>query len=295
MSTPPQNWTLSVPGKDVRAYQDENYTCYYSLNDVCEALSLSPKYAHELFGWGCLYPFTSDSGEKIWGVESKNMRKLILASPNLEARAHFYRKIHGVDFMTDSFAKTSFDSEDAAICLGYKDPKQAVRKRLWGKTRTGERGIHLLVVGSPLSDAEEFEQKLYDEARLSYIWSHMKYGPEWKCIIPFNYKGVTIDTFAEGEDGDFLFCLDDVCRALGIEKAPSLGKGKGLRKTRVLDFDSFFGKLKGTVVSEEGLDRLLERCSSPEVEDFRRWVEAKVLPSLKQPHPWGRPERVVVK
>lgn len=290
-----KSWTLSVPGKDIRACQDENCKCYYSIDDVCEALSLSRTYAHELLEWGCVCPITTDSGEKIWCVKSESMPKLILASRNLEARAHFYRKTRGVNFMTDSFGRTSFDTVDAAICLGYENPKQAVREHLWGKSRSGEHGIHRLAVASPLPDAEEFEQELYDEARLTYIWCHMKYGPEWNCIIPFNYKGVTICTFAEGEDGDFLFSLDDVCVALGIKKAPPLGRGKGLRKTRVLDFDSYFGKLKGTVVTEEGLDRLLERCDSPEVGDFRRWVESKVLPSLKQPHPWGRPERVIVK
>lgn len=293
--TASESWSLSVPGKDVRAYKDENCKYYYSIDDVCETLSLSRARAHELLGWGHVFPIVSDSGEKIWCVESGNMLKLILASRNLEARAHFYRKMHGVDFVTDSFARTSFDSVDAAVCLGYENPERAVWEHLQGKSRTGEHGIHRLVVGSPVPDAEEFEQELYDEARLTYIWCHMKYGPEWNCIIPFNYKGVTVYTFAQGEDGDFLFCLDDVCKALGVEKAPSLGRGRGLRKTRVLDFDSWAGKIKGTVVSEEGLDRLLERCGSPEVGDFRRWVDEKVLPSLKRPHPWGRPERVVVK
>lgn len=291
-----KNWTLSIPGKDIRAYQDDNHSYYYSIDDVCEALGLVLKKETEPQAQDWSYIFTSDNGEEVLGIRSQNLLSSILISPKLEARAHLHRKTRGVKSKTIGGAYTSprvvYDARDVAICLGYANDDPAVAQYFLRGKRVSAYVVYKLAVGSPLPDAEEFVDELFDEARLTYLWQHMKFGPHKNNIIPFEYKGCLIRTFAEEEEGGFLFTLIDVYQVLGIEKGPRLGKG--MRKIRVIDY-YYAEDERGAVVTEAGLKFLLEWAGSPEAEEFGAWVERKVLPSLKQPHPWGRPERVVVK
>ena len=297
MCMPPlKNWTFTVPGKTIRAYQDENYCSYYSLDDVCAALHVTLKKGAKPQSQDWSRTLTTDDGEEALGIRSRNLLPFILVSQKLEARAHLYRHAHGVNSKTVGGAFTSpqvfYDARDLAICLGYANNDPAVAKYFLREKQLSAYGAYKLAADSPLSDAEEFVDSLFDEERLTHIWQHMKFGPRKNHIIPFVYKGTDIRTFAEEEEGGFLFTLEDVCQALGIEEAPSLGRG--MKKTRVVGY--YYGEdEKGTVITEKGLGLLLERADSPEAKEFGAWTASKVLPSLKQPHPWGRPTRLVLR
>lgn len=282
------SWTFDVLEKTIHAYKGKDSNLY-SLEDVSELLGLS-----ELRVWAAPPPTTDIEG--VTCIKSAGLRLLILASRNIEARAYLYRRIHGVGRKTIGGAYTSprvmYDARDLAICLGYANGDPAVTKYFFKKKSLTEYGAYKLAAGSKLPDAEEFVDKLFDEERLTHIWTHMKFGPRENNIIPFVYKGISIRTFAEEEEGGFLFTLEDVCQALGIEKGPRFGRG--MKKVRVVDY--YYGEDKRrAVITEEGLEFLLERVDSPEVGEFRRWVDSKILPSLKQPHPWGRPTRLVLR
>lgn len=290
--------TFEILGKPIRAFQDEEYGTCYSLEDVCKVLGLKdPRtWSHPSNG-EIGHGFPTVDIEGVACIKSRNMFAIILVAPNVEARAYLYQHIHGVKKKTIGGAFTSpqvrYDARDLAICLGYANGDRSVIEYFLKQKSLPAYAVHQLAVGSPLPDAEEFVDSLFDDDRLTHLWQHMKFGPRENHIIPFVYKGTIIRTFAEEEEGGFLFTLDDVCMALEIEKAPSLGVGKGLRKTRVVDY--YYEKdERGTVLTEAGLDLLLERVGSPEAEEFKRWVARKVLPSLKQPHPWGRPTRLVL-
>lgn len=290
-------YTFEITGKTIRAHRDTQ--TYYSIDDIADVLGLEHESAYKAINWTWGQSFFDDNKKAVPRVDTEGLTKLILASRNAEARAHLYRRIHGVEPQTYSHGEVLYNGYDAAICLGYMDVAKVVRHYFeWRGTRLREADIHTLVVNSPLPDAEEFEEKLFDEARLTYLWQHMKFGPEQvRVIIPFVYKGVRIRTFARGEDGDFCFVLSEVCEALGIKKAPPLGRGMKMTCAVGLEYDynySRWEKVKECVVSEAGLEALLDRVDNPE---FRAWVGSKVLPSLKQRHPWGdgRPDRVVLK
>ena len=290
-----KNWVLSIPGKDIRCHKNENHY-YYSLDDVCKALGVVLKEEAKPQSQDWSYVFTSDDGEEILGIKSRNLISFILASRNLEARAHLYRHTHGVESHTIGGAFTSpqvfYDARDVAICLGYANDDPAVAKYFLRRKNLPVYGVYKLAVGSSLSDAKEYVDGLFDEERLTHLWQHMKFGPQKDHIIPFVYKGTNIRTFAEEEEGGFLFTLNDVCLALGVDKPPRLGRG--MKKTRVVGY--YYGEdERGTVITEKGLDSLLEQVDSPEVEEFRAWVARKVLPSLEQPHPWGRATRLVLR
>lgn len=290
--------TFEILGKPIRYHRDEQNDQYYSLDDVCALLGLVLKKGVDPRNQNWSLTFTSDNGEEILGINSKTLLTFIPTSPKLEARAYLYRRIHGVESREIGGAftssKTMYDARDLAICLGYANDDPAVAQYFRIKKQLPVYGAYKLAVGSSLPDAESFVDNLFDEIRLTPYWTHMKFGPRKNHIIPFVYKGANIRTFAEEEEGGFLFTLDDVCLALGVQKAPSLGRGKGLRKTRVVDY--YYGEdEKGTVITEAGLDLLLERVGTPEAEEFGRWVAQKVLPSLKQPHPCGRPVRLVLR
>lgn len=292
-----KNWTFNVAGKDIRAHQDENYICYCSLNDAFEALGLALREGVDAQSQDWSYVFTSDDGEEILGIESERLASFVPVSHKLEARAYLYRHIHGVERHTVGGAFSSpqdfYNARDLAICLGYANDDPAVAQYFLEEKSLSVYGVYKLATGSTIPDAEEFVDSLYDDARLTHLWQHMKFGPRKNFIIPFVYKGIPIRTFAEEEEGGFLFTLMDVCLALGIEKSPSIGRGKGLRKTRVVDY--YCGEYeRGTVITEKALELLLERTDSPEAEAFGQWVARKVLPFLKQPHPSGRPKRLVL-
>lgn len=296
-------YTLEITGKTIRAHHDTQTShTYYSIDDIADVLGFERESVYKATGWTWGQSFFDNNGRTVPRVDTDALTKLILASHKPEARAHLYRRIHGVEPQTYSHGEVLYNGYDAAICLGYEDVAKVVRHYFeWRGKRLREADIHKLVVNSPLPDAEEFEEKLFDEARLTYLWQHMKFGPEQvRVIIPFVYKGVRIRTFARGEDGDFCFVLDEVCEALGVKKAPPLGRGMKMRCVVGLEYDynySRWEKVKACVVSETGLEQLLDRVDSTEVKEFREWVDSKILPSLKQRHPWGngRPDRVTLK
>lgn len=95
-----------------------------------------------------------------------------------------------------------------------------------------------------------------------------------------------------GADGDPLFCLADVCKALGIsnrtdvasrldscgvdsiytsKEVISHGKGTGVMKEEAMLF-----------INEQNLYRCIFQSRKPQAKQFQDWVFAEVLPSIRQ-------------
>lgn len=208
--------------------------------------------------------------------------RLCLASHNLEARAYLYRRTHGVQVSPNSPWGRPYNAKDVAVCLGYDDPSQTIREHFrHAPSELTVSQAYRLATGSTLPDAEEFIEGLFD----SSIEDCKKFGSRKHYSIPFVYKDSVIRTFVE-DDGGILFCLTDVTWALGIvdgeeEDALMASLGRDMKKVRKVGWDMCDGDTWDTVITEAGLDKLIERANSPEGESLKQWVTGKVKPALR--------------
>lgn len=211
--------------------------------------------------------------------------RLCLVSRNLEARAYLYRRAHGVQVSPDAPWGRPYNAKDVAMCLGYDNPSQTIREHFrHAPSELTVTQVYWLACDSMLPDAEEFVEELFDSSVAEYIEDYKKYGPRKHCGIPFVYKDNIVRTFME-DDGGVLFCLTDVTWALGIddyreEDALVASLGSDMKEERKVGWDIHYGDMWGTVITEAGLDELIERANSPEGESLKRWVAGKVKPAL---------------
>lgn len=89
-------------------------------------------------------------------------------------------------------------------------------------------------------------------------------------------------------EGEPLFVVADVCRALEIKNPSDALKGfparwRGIEKIYTVRPDGkSAGKQKMHVVTEAGLYRLVMRSSKPEAEAFQVWICEEVLPAIRK-------------
>ena len=98
-------------------------------------------------------------------------------------------------------------------------------------------------------------------------------------IFNFNEHGVRIALDANGLP---LFCLADVCNALGMQRANPSRFNLNPKGTHSLCTPTASGNQFITFISEENLYRIVFRSTKPEAINFQNWVFAEVLPTIRK-------------
>lgn len=84
-------------------------------------------------------------------------------------------------------------------------------------------------------------------------------------------------------DDESLFCLADICKAVGIANARNVKSRLDADDVRQMDtIDSMGRNQVVTFVTESGLYDTLLRSDSPNARPFRKWVTKEVLPSIRR-------------
>lgn len=86
-----------------------------------------------------------------------------------------------------------------------------------------------------------------------------------------------------GTSEEPLFCLADVCRAIGIKDVPRCASRleDDMRQTHPI-IDSLGRTQQATFVTESGLYDVIIRSDSESAKPFRKWVTSEVLPSIRK-------------
>ena len=96
-------------------------------------------------------------------------------------------------------------------------------------------------------------------------------------ITIFNHLGNNIRVMTD-EQGEPLFVLKDVCKALGITNTRNVSARLDEDMKGVRPVDTLGGTQQLTVITEPGLYEVIIRSDKPEATQFRRWVTSEVLP-----------------
>lgn len=104
---------------------------------------------------------------------------------------------------------------------------------------------------------------------------------EGKVRIFSNERFGEIRTAGTSEEP--LFCLADVCRAIGIKDVPRCASRleDDMRQTHPI-IDSLGRTQQATFVTESGLYDVIIRSDSEAAKPFRKWVTSEVLPSIRK-------------
>ena len=91
---------------------------------------------------------------------------------------------------------------------------------------------------------------------------------------------------AVDETGEPLFCLSDVCKALGLTNASvvkdAILSEFELDKLNLGSFDTGYGVKEFTMITEPQLYFVLMRSDKPNAKPFRMFVNKEVLPSIRK-------------
>lgn len=85
-----------------------------------------------------------------------------------------------------------------------------------------------------------------------------------------------------GTSEEPLFCLADVCRAIGIENARNVRSRLDEEDVRLVDTLTEGGNQKINFITEPGLYDVIIRSDSDKAKPFRKWVTSVVLPSIRK-------------
>lgn len=95
----------------------------------------------------------------------------------------------------------------------------------------------------------------------------------------FNHHGVRV---AFDSNNEPLFCLTDVCKALGMQRPNPSRFNLNLKGTHSLCTPTNGGSQMLTFISEENLYRIVFRSTKKEALNFQHWVFAEVLPTIRK-------------
>ncbi len=91
------------------------------------------------------------------------------------------------------------------------------------------------------------------------------------------------DARTAGTSEEPLFCLADVCKAIGIVNARNVKERLDGDDVRLMDtIDSLGRTQQATFVTESGLYDVIIRSDSENAKPFRKWVTSEVLPSIRK-------------
>lgn len=85
-----------------------------------------------------------------------------------------------------------------------------------------------------------------------------------------------------GTADDPLFCLADVCKAVGIANARNVKSRLDEEDVRLVDTPTNGGMQQLSFVTESGLYETIIRSDSETAKPFRKWVTSEVLPSIRK-------------
>ena len=89
-----------------------------------------------------------------------------------------------------------------------------------------------------------------------------------------------------------LFCLADVCRALGIVNARNVRSRLDEEGVRLMDTPTNGGVQHIVYVTESGLYETILRSDSENAKPFRKWVTSEVLPSIRKHGAYATPTTI---
>lgn len=95
----------------------------------------------------------------------------------------------------------------------------------------------------------------------------------------FNHHGVRV---AFDSNNEPLFCLTDVCKALGMQRPNPSRFNLNPKGTHSLCTPTNGGSQMLTFISEENLYRIVFRSTKKEALNFQQWVFAEVLPTIRK-------------
>jgi prophage antirepressor-like protein len=92
------------------------------------------------------------------------------------------------------------------------------------------------------------------------------------------------------KDGEPMFCLADVCKALGLEQVSRVKtrlKDDGVTTSKVID--RLGREQEATFINESNLYRTIFQSRKESAERFTDWVTTEVLPSIRKTGAYGKP------
>lgn len=103
-------------------------------------------------------------------------------------------------------------------------------------------------------------------------------------LINFNYNNIIVRTQVT-DDGEPLFCANDICTALGFANprdaiATHVDTNYDVAKCDIID--SIGRTQSATFVTESGLYALIFGSKLESAKKFKRWVTSEVLPSIRK-------------
>lgn len=90
------------------------------------------------------------------------------------------------------------------------------------------------------------------------------------------------------ESGEPMFCLADVCKAVGLTNASSVKSRLDSEDVQVFDLHALnlteggVGNTKANFVTESGFYDVLLYSDAPQVKPFRKWITSEVLPTIRK-------------
>ena len=91
------------------------------------------------------------------------------------------------------------------------------------------------------------------------------------------------------ENGEPLFCLADVCKAVELTNTTAVKKRLDAEDVQLVDLhalnsnnEQIVGNSMANFITESGFYDVLLESSSPKVKPFRRWITHDVLPSIRR-------------
>lgn len=95
------------------------------------------------------------------------------------------------------------------------------------------------------------------------------------------------------ESGEPMFCLADVCKALGLTNPTMVKqslKQDALSSNEVMD--SLGRKQQATFINESNLYKCIFQSRKPDAEKFQDWVTEEVLPSIRKHGAYLTPDKI---
>ena len=105
------------------------------------------------------------------------------------------------------------------------------------------------------------------------------------ALAPFDFRGSAVRVVVVNDEPRFV--ASDVCRALGLTNTSKALNGIDSDEKGVTVADTPGGPQDVLVVSESGLYHLIFQSRKPVAVEFRRWVTAEVLPTIRRTGGYG--------
>lgn len=100
-----------------------------------------------------------------------------------------------------------------------------------------------------------------------------------------------IRTLAD-EANDPLFCLADLCAALGISNHRNVKARLDEEDVRLMDTPTNGGLQQITFVTESGMYDVILRSDAEKAKPFRKWVTSEVLPAIRKHGVYATPQTI---